>query len=104
MKLVISADRPGGRAAGTGPEGRTKQWRQAIRGHGELWQAAQDRHALRAVTLLGGKEDQNGCGEKGSEWSMGQTAENGSQDSGSYGWGAKISSTKKSNIRETAHW
>lgn len=42
-------------------------------------------HTLKAVTLLGGRQDpvdQNGCGEKQSEWSMDQRGEDGSQDSG----------------------
>lgn len=46
-----------------------------MRGLGELWQAARGRHALKAVTLLRGRqdsEDQNGCREKRSEWSIGQ--------------------------------
>lgn len=40
-------------------------------GHGDLWQAAQDRHTLKAVTLLGGRQDpgdQSRCGEKWLEW------------------------------------
>lgn len=63
------------------------------------------RHALKAVTFLGGRQDpvdQNGCGEKQSEWSMGQRGEDGSQDSGAMIGTANISSTKKSNIRKMA--
>lgn len=60
-----------------------------MRDHRELWQASWDRYTLKVVTLLGGRqdpEDQNGCGEKQLEWSMGQSAKDGSQDSGGYRW------------------
>lgn len=67
----------------------------------ELWQAARDRHALKAVTLLGGRqdsEDQNGCGESSQRGAWARQPRQQGVRMGT----TTISSTKKSNIREMA--